>query len=331
MHINSHDGRKIKNKWRKRPFIIFFTLTCITLVIWAASASRFPLKAQTAVLSLNPSPATIQGCEIIQVDVNVADVIGLYGADVQLSFDPTILEVVDFDGYAGNGINVEAGNFLQNLWTVKNTADNSVGTIWYAATQLNPEPPKSGSGTIMTIHFRAVGTGTSAITFTSSQFAGTGGVDIPVSNTDGSATTTPLASTTVSISRLNATTARLNWLPVVGADQYDLYRSITNPYFTPTDPPIHSTTNLSYDDVSNMGVILNNDYYVAKASCDNGYASADSNRVGEFDYEIMASNPNVWNSIAMPLENTGVSTASELFDIFPQNVFLIKFNYWLSM
>jgi hypothetical protein len=231
---------------------------------------------QSTTITLNPSDATIDGCETIGVEIWINDVTELYGADVRLSFDPTIVEATD----------IVPGDFLQNIWTTLDNIDNDAGTMEYAVTQLNPQPPANGSGILATIQLRAVGEGTSDLDFTYTQLANRNGVEIPATSEDGSATTSAPGSPTVSVSRLDDTTARLTWTGASGVAEYDVYRD-TEPYFTPSDPPYDTTSGLSYDDANVLGDTSTNYYYVVRSACEHAFQSANSNRVGEFDFRIV--------------------------------------------
>ena len=122
-------------------------VVCLSAMLHANLAAARP----DAATSSFSSPATINGCDEAQLQVWVNDVVGLYGADIQLSFAPDVLEVVDSNSGA-SGIQVENGGFLKPDFIVINSADNSQGTIRYAMTQLNPTVPASGSGVLFVVH-----------------------------------------------------------------------------------------------------------------------------------------------------------------------------------
>jgi len=71
------------------------------------------------------------------VAVRIEDVQALYGLDIRLSFDPAVVEVVDADPNT-SGIQLSPGDLLALDFSIRNTADNAEGTIWFALTQLNP-------------------------------------------------------------------------------------------------------------------------------------------------------------------------------------------------
>jgi len=53
----------------------------------------------TASVTMTRSAAVVEGCGFTTVDVWVNDVVGLYGADFRMTFDPARLQVVDQDSY----------------------------------------------------------------------------------------------------------------------------------------------------------------------------------------------------------------------------------------
>jgi hypothetical protein len=115
------------------------------------------------------------------VDIMVGDVTNLYGIQVDLAFDPTIVEVV--------GAALTPGTCPLPDFVVVNTADNVAGTISYAATSLSPTPPCSPGGVVASITFRGLAEGISPVAFSSWLLADIDGFPIPLESvTDGSIT-----------------------------------------------------------------------------------------------------------------------------------------------
>ena len=102
------------------------------------------------------------------VDLRIEGVSDLYGASVRLSFDPTVLQVVDYDP-ANSGVQIEPGSFPDagQGYVATNSVNNTTGEINYAVTLLNPAPPVSGDGLLARIAFQGVSQGTSPVDFTS--------------------------------------------------------------------------------------------------------------------------------------------------------------------
>ena len=88
------------------------------------------------------------------VDVIAQNVTDLYGAEVKLLYDPSVLAVQDADPDR-EGLQITTGEFLpaNQGFVVANEADNEAGTVTYALTLLNPATPMNGTGIIATISF----------------------------------------------------------------------------------------------------------------------------------------------------------------------------------
>ena len=118
-------------------------------------------------VSIDPAQASVVPGETVDVTVVIADASGLYSAYVHLTFDPTLLEVVDADG-SWQGVQVFPGTFPGPSEgpgdVTTNAVDNAAGTIDYDFTLLDPAPAVSGTGVLARIRFRGKATGESAIT-----------------------------------------------------------------------------------------------------------------------------------------------------------------------
>lgn len=127
------------------------------------------------------------------VEVQVHGVTGLYGLDIRLTFDPTIVQVVDSDP-GRSGVQVRPGELLKPDFLIRNTADNVQGTVWFAVTQLNPTSEVTGGGVAFAVIFQGVEVGdASPLQITYSKLAGRGGETIPSITTDGSIAVVPAA------------------------------------------------------------------------------------------------------------------------------------------
>ena len=105
-------------------------------------------------LAIEPATSSIAVNETVSVSVNITDVANLTAIEIHLSFDPNLLEVVE----------VTNGGFLQPDFVVQDIYDNAAGTLDYAIAQMN-QPPVSGTGTLITVVFRAKTPGSSSIRF----------------------------------------------------------------------------------------------------------------------------------------------------------------------
>lgn len=115
--------------------------------------------------------------------VRIDNALDLFGAQVQVKFDPAIFEVVDANSDASDGIQVKDGDLLQatpgltELLTVENAADNTAGTVKYSVS-LKPAPGNTnliegvtGSGNLAFIRLRAKAPGRGTIQVSSVKLA----------------------------------------------------------------------------------------------------------------------------------------------------------------
>src|SRR5690606_3340532 len=94
-------------------------------------------QSPTARLRVAPSTLTLGVGERVDIVVEVVDVQALYAFDVQLSFDPAVIEVIDADP-ALPETQISFGTFLDTGLVARNRVDPNEGTIHFAMTQLRP-------------------------------------------------------------------------------------------------------------------------------------------------------------------------------------------------
>jgi hypothetical protein len=137
-------------------------LVVLPATVYAAGQPQLQLSADKSQLRVGQQ---------VTVEVQVKHAPPIYGADVGLSFDQTLLEVVDADtGTAG--IQVQPGRFLDASqgFFLQHQVDNAAGTIDYALTLLNPAPPAEGNGVLVRVTFRAKAAGQATVTIVEGLF-----------------------------------------------------------------------------------------------------------------------------------------------------------------
>jgi LysM repeat protein len=162
----------------------------IGLVLMLATLFTTPIGyglAQGTMVTIDPASSTVDVGATTTVDIHIANVTNLYGADVKLTFDPALLEVVDADS-GRDGVQIQLGTFLSPDFVAKNTVDPAAGTIALAITQTAPRDPVSGSGDLATITFRGKANGTSAVSFVSVSLSDPDGGAISAGTQGGSIT-----------------------------------------------------------------------------------------------------------------------------------------------
>lgn len=166
-------------KFRFLP-VVLLGILCLSWVTWdRVSASGEPGPAAPTLVSVHPASGVIRRGEIVRVEVWVENVSELYGADIQLQFDPLDFRVIDANpGLDGVQIKLRS-DLLQAGFVIHKEADNQAGTIWYANSQSNPAPPASGSGALFEFFMIAQGEGASALAISSQQLSDRSGTPIP--------------------------------------------------------------------------------------------------------------------------------------------------------
>ena len=109
----------------------------------------------------------------------------------------------------------------------------------------------------------------------------------------------PGAVTDVQESKVDASTIRLDWTAVPGADQYEVWDAINDPYFDPaggdcSNPAPYACTivTTNYHEDADLGDPAENHSYIVLASNSCGVTTtALSNDVGEFDYALTPGTP----------------------------------------
>ncbi len=152
----------------KRQLTLAFVLL-LTLVFLATSTTV--QAAGSAELRLVVKPARLAVGQEMTVKVLIKNAPSIYGADVRLTFDPQLLEVVDADA-SQRGVQLTPGDFLDpaQSFALQHQVDNTSGTIDYALTLLNPAPAVQGDGQLAQITFRAKSAGQTSLSINQGLF-----------------------------------------------------------------------------------------------------------------------------------------------------------------
>ena len=151
--------------------------------MWAVTACLLGSAAQAqTVLSVDPGSQTVTAGTDFTVDVNIANVSGLYGYQFDLSFNPSVLSAVSSS----------EGSFLTkggSTFFIPGTNDNTHGVVSGTAdTLLSNSKGASGSGNLVVFTFDAIKSGFSAITISGAELINSSFGSISSSTTGGSVT-----------------------------------------------------------------------------------------------------------------------------------------------
>jgi hypothetical protein len=162
---------------RKIRLLTILLVLTLTSALGAAGVSY----AQSTPVAVRVQPSTVQvGVgQTVDLAIEVVSVQAMYAFDVDLRFDPAVVEVVDAVPNQ-SGVQASLGAFLDPGFAILNQADNSQGSLRFAMTQINPSEAKSGSGNLIVVKFKGKQVnGTTAITFNDVQLAQRDGTKIP--------------------------------------------------------------------------------------------------------------------------------------------------------
>lgn len=123
----------------------------------------------------------------IEVPVEIRNVSDLYAVDIEIRFDPDVLQMVDTNPEM-DSVQPALGKFLDAGLTLYNEADNEEGVLRFVMTQVNPSEPKSGSGVVLVLYLRGVQAGESDLEVTILDLSTRGGEGIPVKSVSGKVT-----------------------------------------------------------------------------------------------------------------------------------------------
>ncbi|MSP13624.1 MAG: hypothetical protein EXR62_11800 [Chloroflexi bacterium] len=163
------------------------TATSTATQVASSTATQTVLPGSPQV-SVQPSAATINAGERVTVEIKVQNVVNLYGVDLELTYDPAILEAINADGTLAS--QVQPGNFPNPAsgFVVRNTVDNSAGHSQYAMTLLSPAPAANGSGTAFMVYLRGKNGGASSLLLTRTDLSAPGGIPILAGRANGQVT-----------------------------------------------------------------------------------------------------------------------------------------------
>ena len=186
-----------------RPYVIpwaaVFSLSLLAALLIALMPTG-AARGATSIVRPDPLNAEVAIGDTVVVNLYIQDVTNLYGADIRLQFDPMLLEVQDA-APTQPGVQIRPlSDFLRPDFVIKKKACNVVdpgdpdcseaGIVWYAATQINPSPPVSGSGALAAVTFKALRHGVSPLKVVYRKLSGSSGVEIASETQNGTLTVT---------------------------------------------------------------------------------------------------------------------------------------------
>lgn len=137
--------------------------------------------------------------------------------------------------------------------------------------------------------------------------------------------TIPGSPTIIELSSFQNNQLRLTWSEIPNVTGYNIYRSV-NPFFTP------SVTNRIGENISDLDSTIpgvqwvdtdpaignpDQNYFYVVSGVNENVEGQYSQRVGEFDYDLVITSSTNFNEIALPLAIQGINNAEELMQAIP--------------
>ena len=248
----------MKTSPRIRQFA-YHHLVILLLVLLSLGRSSAASAQEETLVRCRLERAQILIGEQTTLIIEVQNVTDLYGYQLDLYFDP---DVVQLSGTRQDDLEgMILGTFLSPDFVVSNEIDNAFGVVYLALTQINPTPPRNGSGELARATVQGIDSGVSEFSFESVILANTQGNEIGRRLQDctltvleaGQSTATPTATTTppTSTPTPTDTPTPTSTTPVIGTPPTPtrtLSPTITvtptitpSPTFTPQTPTLTAT------------------------------------------------------------------------------------------
>jgi hypothetical protein len=140
----------------------------------------------TQIIRIKPEILRLNPGQEANITIAIDSASNLYGFELHLKFDSTIIQVVDSDSDLP-GVQVHPGDIfdLNQTFLVINQVDNETGEITYAITLLAPASPVTGDGTLIQFDIQAAAVGTSALELVDVIMASPDGEALPFTEFDG--------------------------------------------------------------------------------------------------------------------------------------------------
>ena len=133
--------------------------TFLVLMLIVVTLIGKPVFAEgETVVRVDPSPQLAKVNDSVNLSIEVDNIVNLTALELHLSFNPSVLEVVQ----------VTNGGFVAADFTAQNTFNNTTGTIDYAIAQFS-QSPAQGSGSLLNIVFRAKANGNATVALRATQ------------------------------------------------------------------------------------------------------------------------------------------------------------------
>ncbi|MCJ7469454.1 cohesin domain-containing protein [Candidatus Bathyarchaeota archaeon] len=151
-------------------------LITMMLITFAMALTPHAKADDGAVVSVLPALVDIAAVDSNQtVDINVTDVIGLFGYEMKIWYLKTIVNVTTGGAARPVGHFLEPiddpANYFQAKWLYTYNFNDTHGMLWLSVTLLAPETARNGSGILVRITFNGIAVGPTPVVINYPGFA----------------------------------------------------------------------------------------------------------------------------------------------------------------
>ena len=146
---------------RARLRLMKFTIsvTILQILVFYLNPIIIAQNSAQTIVKVDPPTISVNKGEVFTVNITVIDVQNLYGVEVDVRWNTSLLQLMDVD--IRLGVNSHHDGVLYEPFI--NITQENTGEYTIAATSYTPAPPFNGSGNIIRITFQAIDDGETAI------------------------------------------------------------------------------------------------------------------------------------------------------------------------
>ncbi len=157
----------------------------VVFSLFLAGRTSLAQSEAPVIFKVSPTEIRVLPGEVSQFAIEIENARELYAFELKLRYDPAVVEIIDENPHQ-EGVQVAQGAFFDSGFDIRNIADNEIGALHFAMTQLNPSEAKSGDGVALVIRIRGkTANATSSITITKATVAQRDGTKLPTESKDG--------------------------------------------------------------------------------------------------------------------------------------------------
>jgi len=136
-------------------------LSLIILILWHLSVTQFSTASTETIVKVDPEEHFAKVSETFKINISVINVENLYGVEVNLYWNPSVLKLINIS--VRLGIENNPDGVLFNPISIYKNETTENGRYVIAGSSSSPAPSFNGSGNIVQLTFKVIGFGNSVL------------------------------------------------------------------------------------------------------------------------------------------------------------------------